>query len=70
MGSLNRNIVTATVSEVLGFQGGPYERHPLELFGICNIISRNSLLVGFLGSLNADIMTAMVSEEPSVQRGP
>ena len=41
------NIATATVSEVPSVQCGPYERRPLEIFGICNIISRNSLLEVF-----------------------
>ena len=39
----------ATVSEVPGVQGGRYGRRPPEFFGICNIISRNSLLGGFGG---------------------
>ena len=37
------NIATEAVSEVPGIQGGPYERRPIEFFGICNIILRNSL---------------------------
>ena len=38
----------AAVSEVPGGQGGSYERHPQSFIGICNIISRKSLLGGFL----------------------
>ena len=63
------NIATETVSGVPSVQSWSYERRPLEFFGICNIICRNSLL-GFLGSLNMNIPTAAVSEEPSVPGGP
>ena len=44
------NIETATVSGVPSVQSWSYERRPLEFFGICNIISRNSLLGSFWDS--------------------
>ena len=42
LGLLNMNIVRVPGSEIPGVQDGPYERRPLEFFGICNIISRIS----------------------------
>ena len=36
------NIMTATVSEVPGAQGGSYERRPLEFIELCDIIRRIS----------------------------
>ena len=43
------NIVTATVTEDTSALGGPYERRPMEIFGIVNRISCNSLLGSFWG---------------------
>ena len=64
------NIATATVSEVPSVQGGLYERRRLEIFEICNLISRNSLLGGFMASLYMNIVTATVSDVPGVHGGP
>ena len=66
MGSLNTKIVTETVSEIPDVQGGPNESRPREIFGICNIISPNSLL---RGSLNMNIATSTVSDVPGVLGG-
>ena len=63
------NIATAVVSEEPSVQGGPYERRPLDFFGICNLISQNSFLGGFLASLYMNIVTATVSEVPGVHGG-
>ena len=63
------NIVNATVPEVPSILARPYEHRPLQFFGICNIISRISLLGG-LGSPNTKIATATASDLPGVQGGP